>query len=132
MVELDEKESGERRSLNVGHTTGHAIELTSGLSHGESVLFGMLLETRMAILAGVCEKAYGEQLLDLVEKAIALEPTAKMDFSNIEKDAEKARSDKKNIGDGTIRMAVAKSKGQWTDFALPFADYVTALKAVSR
>ena len=34
VVEADEKESGERRSLNVGHTTGHAIELSSGLSHG--------------------------------------------------------------------------------------------------
>ena len=127
---MDEKESGERRSLNVGHTTGHAIELTSKLSHGESVLYGMLLETRMAISAGICEKAYGEQLLDLVERAIDLTPTAAMDFTHIESDAEKARSDKKNTDDGKIRMAVAKRKGEWTDFALPFAEYVTALKDV--
>ena len=130
VVEMDEKESGERRSLNVGHTTGHAIELTSKLSHGESVLYGMLLETRMAISAGICEKAYGEQLLDLVERAIDLTPTAAMDFTHIESDAEKARSDKKNTDDGKIRMAVAKRKGEWTDFALPFAEYVTALKDV--
>ena len=38
VVEADEKESGERKSLNVGHTTGHAIELTYNFSHGESVL----------------------------------------------------------------------------------------------
>ena len=130
VVEMDEKESGERRSLNVGHTTGHAIELTSKLSHGESVLYGMLLETRMAISAGICEKAYGEQLLDLLERAIALTPTAVMDFTHIESDAEKARSDKKNTDDGKIRMAVAKRKGVWADFALPFAEYVTALKDV--
>ncbi|MBE7079945.1 MAG: 3-dehydroquinate synthase [Clostridiales bacterium] len=128
VVEMDEKESGERRSLNVGHTTGHAIELTSGLSHGESVLYGMLLETRMVMQAGVCEKTYGQRLLALVERAIALEPTAGMDFTAIEDSAEKARADKKNTDDDKIRMAVAKAKGQWTDFSLPFAEYVTALK----
>lgn len=41
-VELDEKESGVRRALNFGHTIGHAIEMQSGLLHGESVALGML------------------------------------------------------------------------------------------
>lgn len=128
VVERDEKETGERRSLNVGHTTGHAIELTSGLSHGESVLYGMLLETRIAMNAGICEKEYAKRLLGLVERAIALEPTSAVDFTQIETIAGKARADKKNTDDGEIRMAVAKAKGQWTDFALPFAEYETALK----
>lgn len=128
VVEIDEREAGERRSLNVGHTTGHAIELISGLSHGESVLYGILLETRMAMSAGLCEKEYGQQLLDLVERAIALKPTSCLDLTQIEAIAEKARADKKNTDEDKIRMSVAKSKGQWTDFALPFADYVTALK----
>ena len=66
VVTVDEKETGERKSLNVGHTTGHAIEISTRLSHGESVLYGMLLETKMAISAGVCEKEYGEKLLNLV------------------------------------------------------------------
>jgi 3-dehydroquinate synthase len=128
VVEADEKETGERRSLNVGHTTGHAIELTSGLSHGESVLYGMLLETRIAIALGVCEKVYGEKLLTLVERAIALTPIAKVDFSHIEQDAECARMDKKNTEDGKIKMAVATAKGQWTIVALPFAEYALALR----
>ena len=129
VVEIDEKESGERRSLNVGHTTGHAIELASGLSHGESVLYGMLLETRMAVSAGVCDTQYGEKLLALIGEAIQLQPMGKVNFSNIAKDAEKARSDKKNTDDGKINMAVAKNKGQWTAYALPFTDYVTALQS---
>jgi 3-dehydroquinate synthase len=127
VVEADEKETGERRSLNVGHTTGHAIELTSGLSHGESVLYGMLMETRMAISAGICERDYGEKLLTLIEKAIAQAPLAKVDFSHIALDAEKARSDKKNTDDGKIKMAVAKAKGEWTMYALPFEEYRNAL-----
>ena len=127
VVQADEKENGERRSLNVGHTTGHAIELSSGLSHGESVLWGMVLETRMAIAAGVCDGEYGKALLAIVEKALALAPVGTVDFSGLAKDAEKARSDKKNAEDGKIRMSVAKSKGEWTLFALPFEEYKTAL-----
>ena len=127
VVTVDEKETGERKSLNVGHTTGHAIELSSGLSHGESVLYGMLFETRMAINTGVCEKEYGERLIKIVEKAIGLEPQAAVDFSNIKEDAKKAKSDKKNTDDGQIKMAVAKAKDEWTMLALPFESYQTML-----
>lgn len=130
VVEADEKENGERRSLNVGHTTGHAIELTSGLSHGESVLYGMLFETRIAIDLGVCEKEYGEKLLALIERAIKCSPCERADFSKIAKNAEKARSDKKNTEDGRIQMAVAKAKGGWTMLSLSFEDYRAALVKV--
>ena len=128
VVEMDEKESGERRSLNVGHTTGHAIELSMGLSHGESVLYGMLMETRMAISAGICEKAYGAKLLALVEKAISKQPMGSVDFTHIEHAADKARMDKKNTDDQKIKMAVATVKGQWAMYTLPFEEYVLALK----
>ena len=129
VVEIDEKESGERRSLNVGHTTGHAIELTSGLSHGESVLWGMLFETRMAVVMGVCEREYGKRLIAMIEKTLKTSPVGKVDFSNIEKDAEKARSDKKNSDDGMIKMSVAKEKNEWAILALPFETYRKALVA---
>ncbi len=125
VVSADEKETGERRSLNVGHTTGHAIELRSGLSHGECVLHGMYLETRMAMTYGVCDKAYGVRLLAIVQAALA---STDFDYSEIEHDAEKARSDKKNTEDGKIRMAVAKNKGEWSMFALDFDEYRAALQ----
>ena len=44
IVAADEKESGERMFLNLGHTYGHAIEGEGGFSyytHGESVAIGM-------------------------------------------------------------------------------------------
>ncbi len=127
VVERDEKESGERKSLNVGHTTGHAIELAMGLSHGESVLYGMLLETKIAIAKGICEKEYGEKLLALIAKGLSLAPTAEVDFSKVEEYAVLARSDKKNGEDGNIQMAVAKGKGEWTMLSLPFKEYQAAL-----
>ncbi len=132
VVTRDEKESGERRSLNVGHTTGHAVELYYRLSHGESVLWGMKLETKMAMEAGACDRAYGEALLSIVEKALAIAPCSKVDFSSIGEWARKARSDKKNAEDDRIQMAVAKNKNEWTMLALPFEEYEKALQNAAR
>ncbi len=44
VVEHDEKESGERKALNFGHTIGHAVETVNmgKLLHGECVALGML------------------------------------------------------------------------------------------
>ena len=52
VVERDEKEQGERRLLNLGHTIGHAIEKCSGYAvpHGHAVAAGL------AIMARACEK----------------------------------------------------------------------------
>ena len=127
VVEEDEKETGERRSLNVGHTTAHAIELRSGLSHGESVLYGMVLETRIAIAADVCEREYGEKLLQVIDAALQLQPNEKPDFVNVAMDAEKARADKKNTDENNVTMSVPKAKNEWTTLTLPFADYRAAL-----
>lgn len=41
VVEADEKESSLRRTLNFGHTVGHAIESRFGWLHGECVAAGM-------------------------------------------------------------------------------------------
>jgi 3-dehydroquinate synthetase len=127
VVEEDEKETGERRSLNVGHTTGHAIELSHGFSHGESVLWGMIFETKIAVNEGVCEKEYGEKLLEIVENALNMYGERKVDFSQIDHDAQKARLDKKNTDAENIKMSVAKSKNQWKILSLPFEKYQKAL-----
>ena len=42
VVEADERESGARKTLNFGHTIGHAIESVTGLPHGQCVALGML------------------------------------------------------------------------------------------
>ena len=130
VVEMDEKETGERKSLNVGHTTGHAIELFYSLSHGESVLYGMRFETKMAIENGVCETEYGEKLMKIIDKALALAPVNKVDFSNVEVWAQKTKADKKNIKLGEITLSVAKAKNEWTIWALPYETYLKALQKV--
>jgi 3-dehydroquinate synthase len=130
VVTRDEKETGERKSLNVGHTTGHAIELTYGFSHGEGVLLGMLYETQMAIDAGVCNRAYGEKLLALIKAALALSPTAVQPYESydIAACAPLAKKDKKNVGDDKVVMSVAKDKGEWTLLSLPYEEYERKLR----
>lgn len=46
VVEHDEREQGERRILNFGHTFGHAVEVLTGISHGEAVSVGMMIAAR--------------------------------------------------------------------------------------
>jgi len=53
IVNRDEQEKGERRKLNFGHTFGHAIEKTAGISHGEAVGAGMLVACRLAARKGL-------------------------------------------------------------------------------
>ena len=128
VVERDEKESGERKSLNLGHTTAHAIELKYGLSHGESVLYGMALETQIAIETGVCDRAYGADVLSMIKTALAFEPVSKVDLSSVEEWAKYAKSDKKNTDDGLLKLVVAKAKSEWAVVALSFEEYIDGLK----
>ena len=131
VVEADEKETGERKSLNVGHTTGHALELSYSMSHGESVLWGMWFETALAVKYGVCGEEYGGELMQIVRRALAVPPRQTPDFDTIGKAAEKARSDKKNTDDGLIQMAVAADRGKWAMLSLPFPEYRDGLELLA-
>jgi 3-dehydroquinate synthase len=127
VVGEDEKETGARRCLNLGHTTGHAIESACGLSHGECVLYGLYLETKVAIEKGVCEKDYGEKLLNLVCGSLAVEPRSTLFHHVLEEGLEKALLDKKNTDDGRVQLAVAKSRGEWATLSLEFEEYRQAI-----
>ncbi len=55
VVEKDERETGLRKVLNLGHTIGHALESSGGfaLKHGEAVAIGMAAEARIAVELGM-------------------------------------------------------------------------------
>lgn len=61
IVAADEKESGLRALLNLGHTFGHAIEAEIGygdaLLHGEAVAIGMILAFDLSARLGHCPGA---------------------------------------------------------------------------
>ena len=70
IVEKDEKESGDRKLLNLGHTVGHAIEKASNfsISHGECVLKGLKISLDISLKLGVLSKenySKGLEILNL-------------------------------------------------------------------
>lgn len=58
VVVEDERETGNRALLNLGHTFGHALEKATGFSdrlyHGEGVAIGMVLAHRFSARLGLC------------------------------------------------------------------------------
>jgi shikimate kinase/3-dehydroquinate synthase len=65
-VASDERDSGRRAVLNLGHTVGHAVEVASGYEryrHGEAVGLGLLAALR---LSGTVELR--DEVHDLLER----------------------------------------------------------------
>jgi 3-dehydroquinate synthase len=65
-VANDERESGERALLNLGHTFGHALEAAAGYSdrllHGEAVAIGMALAFAFSARRGLLAPATAERV----------------------------------------------------------------------
>lgn len=61
VVSRDERETGERALLNLGHTFGHALEAATGFSdrlfHGEGVAIGMTLAAQFSARLGMIGEA---------------------------------------------------------------------------
>lgn len=68
VVGKDEKEKGERRKLNFGHTFGHAIEKTTGISHGEAVSIGMVIAAGISEKKGLLAKKDVARLANLLKQ----------------------------------------------------------------
>ena len=108
VVERDEKEQGERKLLNLGHTVGHAIEKCSGFTipHGHAVAAGLAIMARAAEALGWTEKPLAARIAAcLAQNGL---PTG-TDFS-AEALAQAALSDKKRAGD-TITVVVPRRIG---------------------
>ena len=68
IVEADEKESGERKKLNFGHTFAHAFEKNTGIPHGEAVSIGMVLAAGISAKLGLIRLQDVDRLRELIEK----------------------------------------------------------------
>ena len=68
VVRRDEFESGLRKTLNLGHTIGHAIEAASAyrIKHGAAVAMGMAAEARIASELGILAEADYSRLIGLL------------------------------------------------------------------
>ncbi len=71
VVRRDERENGVRKTLNFGHTIGHAVERCSGyrVLHGDAVAIGMAYECALAERLGVAERGTTASLRRVLEAA---------------------------------------------------------------
>ena len=67
IVARDERETGDRMLLNLGHTFGHAFEAAAGFSdrllHGEAVGLGMALAFEFSARRGLIEQAAADRVI---------------------------------------------------------------------
>jgi 3-dehydroquinate synthase len=66
VVGRDEREAGERRKLNLGHTFGHALEKVNRMTHGEAVSVGMVLAAAVSVRKGRLAAAGLDRLIRLL------------------------------------------------------------------
>jgi 3-dehydroquinate synthase len=95
VVELDEKEKGDRRLLNFGHTFAHAIEHQTGMLHGEAVSIGMALAGKLSVQLGLLPNAGFERLVNVLRN---LELPVEMKNSDQASLIEAMKKDKKREG----------------------------------
>ena len=72
IVSTDERESGERALLNLGHTFGHAIEAGAGYGawlHGEAVAAGMVMAAELSEREGLFARNNVVRVRRLIERA---------------------------------------------------------------
>jgi 3-dehydroquinate synthase len=96
VVSADERESGERRILNFGHTIGHALEAETGYRqflHGEAVAWGMIAATVMGVGMHITDSLTAKRIIALVCAYAPLPPVE----VNSRRIARRLLSDKKTV-----------------------------------
>ncbi len=66
IVSRDEREHGDRRKLNLGHTWGHAVEKITGIPHGEAVSIGLAFASWLSEKRKVLSASDRKRILNLL------------------------------------------------------------------
>ena len=113
LVAKDEKESGVRALLNLGHTFGHAIETASGygtLLHGETVAMGITMAADLSRRLGWIDLSVAWRIRAVLEKNYGMPVLPPADIS-VEQYLDLMLSDKK-AELGKIRFVLLKAIGE--------------------
>lgn len=109
VVCADEREHGQRKLLNFGHTLGHAVERCSNyaISHGEAVAIGMALVCRAAEKLGYSPQGTTDTVLSLLRR-YSLPCDCPFTVDTL---FQAATADKKRSGD-SIDLVILEELGQ--------------------
>lgn len=128
VVMKDERESGLREILNLGHTVGRAIETVSDyqLLHGEAVAIGMVAQVQLAKRLGYMTKDEVWEVIELLQRANL--PTKIPDYIDRELLVKKLYTDKK-VKNGQLRFVIQDGIGQIVEyedgvFAIPISEEI--------
>jgi len=111
IVAADERESGQRALLNLGHTFGHAIETGTGYGnwlHGEAVATGMLMAADLSARHGWLSPDAVRRTEKLLQQSNL--PTNAPDEMDTARFLELMAVDKKVV-DGGLRLVLLKAIG---------------------
>jgi 3-dehydroquinate synthase len=126
VVAADERETGERATLNLGHTFGHAIETGLGYGaclHGEAVAIGMCQAADLSRRLGWLNDEDVARIEQILRRALLpVNPPAALDAEQF---VDLMAVDKKNV-DGKLRVILLEKIGRAT---LPVKVDVATLKA---
>lgn len=115
VVDRDEREKGERRKLNFGHTLAHALEKTTGLPHGEAVAIGMVFAANISVQRGLLAAEDAQRLEKLLER---LQLPVRISAGSKKKITDAIRKDKKRQGNG-IHFILLTSIGEAVSQEIP-------------
>ena len=116
VVMKDERETGLREVLNLGHTVGRAIETVSGyrLQHGEAVSIGLVAACTMSLRMGYMTEEDAGRVKALLERAgLPVRIPAYIDREELVK---KLYTDKK-VRNGRLRFVIPECIGKIVEFA---------------
>ena len=112
VVTMDERETGLRRILNLGHTAGHALEKVHGVAHGHAVAAGIGFSLFMSQKFGLIDNAQSERILSMLKffglPSGLYDTAAAADSARL---AEAAASDKKRDG-SSVKFVLLEGTGR--------------------
>ena len=116
VVMQDERETGLREILNLGHTVGRAIETVSNytLLHGEGVAIGLVAQALLSESLGYMTQEQVARVIALLEKAGL--PTTIPAYINREELIKKLYTDKK-VRSGKLRFVLQMGIGDVVEFS---------------
>jgi 3-dehydroquinate synthase len=106
VVSKDERESDLRRTLNYGHTVGHALEAVTKyrrFRHGEAIAYGMLAAADLAVARGALADRERQALARLIAQLGPLPPIVDLRIADV---IEAIRRDKKVVS-GKLHFVIA-------------------------
>lgn len=134
IVEIDPREKGIRKALNLGHTAGHAFESLAmerqrPVPHGFAVAHGLLVEMVLSNLLLGFPSAELHGVAELLRRAYAMEPIGCGDYDAL---IELMRHDKKNLNRQTINFTLLSRPGEPVIDSTADADTIRAALDIYR